>query len=84
MQAYAAQLLDVFAGAARTTQAHPAALGVVLLVLSIAVTYGLTRGTVLAYRFVTRGDSPPQRVMVCHTVSPGAAEAMKAWASKMQ
>ena len=84
MQDYAVQLLDVFARAARATQAHPAALGCAVLVLILIVAYALARGTVLAYRFVTRGDPQPQKVMVCHTVSPSAAEAMKAWAAKLQ
>lgn len=84
MHDYAVQLLDVFARAARATQAHPVALGCVVLVMVLVVTYALARGMVLAYRFVTRGDPPPQKVMVCHTVSPAAAEAMKAWAAKMQ
>lgn len=84
MHDYAVQLLDVFARAARATQAHPVALGCAVLVMVLVVTYALARGTVLAYRFVTRGDPPPRKVMVCHTVSPAAAEAMKAWAAKMQ
>ena len=84
MHDYAVQVLDVFARAARATQAHPVALACAVLVLLVLVVYGLARGTVLAYRFVTRGDPPPRKVMVCHTVSPAAADAMKAWASKLQ
>tara|TARA_B100000424_G_scaffold214599_2_gene172370 strand:- start:1059 stop:1313 length:255 start_codon:yes stop_codon:yes gene_type:complete len=84
MHDYAVQVLDVLSRAARATQAHPVALGAAVLIMLVVVVYALARGTVLAYRFVTRGDPPPQKIMVCHTVSPGAAEAMKAWAAKMQ
>ena len=84
MTSYASQFLDVFARAARVTHANPVALGAVVLVITLVLTYALARSTVLAYRFVTRGDPPPSKVMVCHTVSPAASEAMKAWAAKLQ
>ena len=85
MHEYAAQILDVLASAARSANiTDGVALGVVVLCLSIIVSYLLARGVVLAYRFVTRGDPPSLRVLVCHTVSPPAAEAMKAWAAKLK
>ena len=55
-----------------------------MVVLTLVLTYAVARSTVLAYRFVTRGDPPPRKIMVCHTVSPTASEAMKAWAAKLQ
>ncbi len=84
MTSYASQFLDVFARAARSTHANPVALGAAVVVLTLVLTYAVARSTVLAYRFVTRGDPPPRKIMVCHTVSPAASEAMKAWAAKLQ
>lgn len=83
MASYASQFLDVFSRAARSTHANPVALGAAVLVLTLVLAYAVARSTVLAYRFVTRGDPSPQKIMVCHTVSPAASEAMKAWAAKL-
>ena len=76
-------LQDVFVAALSATQAHPVALGIAIVVVVVTVTYVAARCTVLWYRFVTRGEPPPRKIYVCHTVTPGAADAMKAWAAKL-